>query len=109
MFLIMSDDWKNNIPLRIRTKVFLRDWYIRNIRNPYQSFRRKQGLADKDLFKHIKIQTNYMCTRKCSFCHYGLERSPVKQNINEKLFKRIINELASISYSGILSLYEINE
>lgn len=90
-------------------RLLVRDFHIQYVHNPFQLFRRKSGLADADIFKHIKIQTNYCCTRCCSFCHYGLERKPTNIQIEESLFFRIIDQLASLSYSGRIGLFETNE
>jgi radical SAM protein with 4Fe4S-binding SPASM domain len=105
----VTDHWEKNIALRIRIRIFFRDYYLKYISNPYQLFRRKNGLMDKDLFRHIKIQTNYKCTRRCSFCHYGQENPPKNVDIEAKLFYSIIDQLESLSYSGSIGFFEINE
>ncbi len=105
----MIDDWKKNIPLNVRLRVFIRDWYTKNVYNPYQIFRRKNGWADRDLFQHIKIQTNYRCTRRCSFCHYGLDTPPKNVEMDDALYYKIIDQLKALSYRGRVSLYETNE
>ena len=102
----VQENWKKNIPVKIRTRVFLRDWWIKRLGNPYQLNRRKRGWADQDLFKHILIQTNYLCTRRCSFCHYGLEPRPKNVNMDEGLFYGIIDQLAALRYRGRLGLFE---
>lgn len=104
-----SDSWKKNIPLATRMRICIRDWHIKHIHNPYATMRRKKGWADGDLFKHIKIQTNYQCTRRCSYCHYGLEEPPTNIEMNESLYYSIFDQLKAFSYKGIVSLYEINE
>ncbi len=101
--------WQKNIKLSIRIKIWIRDNYLKKIYNPYQIIRRKFGLAQKDLFKHVLLQTNYRCTRKCSFCHYGLAESPNNVDINEDLFYNIIDELKKLDYKGRIGLFEMNE
>ncbi len=105
----IGEDWRKNIPLAVRMKVFVRDWSIKYIFNNYDLFRRQKGWADKDLFKHILIQTNYRCTRTCSFCHYGMENPPKNVNMEEDVFYKIIDQLEQINYNGRIGLFEMNE
>ena len=105
----MNNQWKSNIPIVKRIQIFLRDWYLMRISNPYQKYRRSIGFAHKDLFKHILIQTNYKCTRSCAFCHYGLETPPKNVDMDEGLFYDIIDQLKTIKYSGRIGLFEMNE
>lgn len=105
----MQHEWQKNIPLLTRCRVFIRNSLITHARNPLQVLRRKKGFADKDLFKSIKIQTNYRCTRKCSFCHYGQNDLPANKMLDEQLFFNIIDQLRSIHYRGRVGLFEINE
>lgn len=107
--MIKIDDWKKNIQLRKRARVFVRDWCIQNIYNPYQIFRRRRGWSDGDLFQHILIQTNYLCTRRCHFCHFGLDASPPNVDMDEALFCNIIDQLQEIRYSGRIGPFEMNE
>lgn len=107
--MIKTNDWKKNIPLGIRLRVFIRNLYIKNIYNPYQVFRRKNGWANHDLFQHIKIQTNYQCTRRCSFCYYGMDIPHKNIEMDSTLYYKIIDQLKALSYQGIVSLYECNE
>jgi radical SAM protein with 4Fe4S-binding SPASM domain len=60
--------------------------------------------------EHIFIQTNNRCTRKCSFCWYGLPDAYVPDHVmSDLLFKKIIGDLSEINYAGRISLFEINE
>jgi len=93
----------------IRVRVFIRDLYLKSIFNPCQVFRRNRGWADKDIFHHIKIQTNYQCTRQCSFCYYGMKVPHDNIVMDEKIYYKIIDQLKDLSYHGIVSLYECNE
>lgn len=69
-----------------------------------------QGFNSADLFKHILIQTNTKCTRKCSFCLYGMKDVTIDESeMPDWLFEKIVSELAAIRYSGRVSLFEINE
>lgn len=102
-------NWHSSIPLTTRIRVGLRDAYVRSLYNPWQVFRRRHGLADRDVFGQIKIQTNYTCTRRCSFCHYGQADPPAPQLMDEELFQSVIESLARIDYAGCVGIFEINE
>lgn len=102
-------NWKKNIKITVRMKIWIKDFFIKKTYNPFQVVRRRIGLAEKDLFKHILIQTNYKCTRKCYFCHYGLETPPKNIDMDEDLFCNIINQLRDINYKGRVGLFEMNE
>nr|WP_321513227.1 SPASM domain-containing protein [uncultured Pseudodesulfovibrio sp.] len=105
----MSEDWKRNLPLKVRMRIALRDGWLRYVTNPIQLYRRRHGLADRDVFGQIKIQTNYTCTRQCRFCHYGQESKPTPQVMPTEVFKSIIDSLARIDYAGSVGIFEINE
>lgn len=66
--------------------------------------------AKAPLFSHINIQTTSYCTRRCSFCALGDPSSVrTREKMDETLFRKIIDDLESINYSGRVSLFEINE
>jgi Radical SAM superfamily. len=104
-----NGNWKKNLAPPVRTRIWIRDTFSNRLYHPYQRHRYRTGKADKDLFKHILIQTNYLCTRRCSFCHFGLEPPPVNQELDKSLFYEIISQLKAISYNGRVGLFEINE
>jgi len=62
------------------------------------------------LFSKIEIETVNRCNNICPFC-------PVNRNIDdrvfkimdEKLFKKIINELSAVNYSGAIAIFSNNE
>lgn len=63
-----------------------------------------------ELFPHILIQTNNKCTRRCEFCLYGMKDIKIEDHVMpDWLFRKIIQELNQIDYSGRISLFEINE
>ncbi len=62
-----------------------------------------------ELFKHIKIQTNNICTRKCLHCYYGSCSSVSDLRMSNKLFKRIIDNLSKLNFIGRIGLFETNE
>lgn len=55
-----------------------------------------------DMFNGLEIETISICNRKCVFCpNYYYKRK--KGNMDEKLFKKIILELAEIKFNGKIS------
>lgn len=62
------------------------------------------------LFKHINIQTNNRCTRRCHYCYYGIvPTAPPLKLMSRDLFEKIINDLVDIGFKGRISFFEINE
>lgn len=60
--------------------------------------------------KEIEIETLNRCNGKCSFCPVNaLEPQRKYAKMSERLFEKIINELAEGNYSDTLSLYSNNE
>lgn len=69
-----------------------------------------ETLSRPGLFKHVLIQTNVKCTLQCSFCLYGMKNVEVENvDMPDALFRKIVQELADIDYTGRVSLFEINE
>lgn len=70
----------------------------------------KQYIAEKHLFHHIEIETVNRCNGVCSFCPINAKIDPRERMVMpEALFKKIIDELASIDYSGRIALFSNNE
>lgn len=64
-----------------------------------------------DLFSHIKIQTNNVCTRKCNFCYYGnkLDEKLDADVLSSEVVYKVLDELSELKFDGRLSFFEINE
>lgn len=61
-----------------------------------------------NIFDSINIETTSICNRRCQFCpvnYYPRKRAEMDQ----KLFSKIINELAKIKFFGRISLHSYNE
>ena len=101
--------WEKNIPWKRRFQSNMRNFIIKRIKTPVEMFMRQRGFLTHELFRHVLVQTNYTCTRRCHFCHYGQESPPTIFDMPESLFFSIINQLANISYTGRLGLFEMNE
>ena len=62
------------------------------------------------LFEFIEIETINRCNGTCSFCPVNKLVDPrPKMKMTWELFKKIINELNQLSYSGEISLFSNNE
>lgn len=63
------------------------------------------------LFQHLKIQTNSICTRQCPYCLYGnFKAKGIKRDIlDDYIVYQIIDELKDLNYDGRLAFFEINE
>lgn len=64
---------------------------------------------DVDLPEHVFIQTNGQCNRSCSFCRFGMENVSKEPNMAKEVFFKVVEDLASVDYSGRVSLFEMNE
>ncbi|HBG47420.1 MAG TPA: hypothetical protein DDW94_10610 [Deltaproteobacteria bacterium] len=85
-------------------RVFLLN--VNRLRRHYYPYLRRKT----PLFSHINIQTTSYCTRRCSFCALGdPARARIKHKMDEGLFRKIIDDLEGLDYSGRVSLFEINE
>lgn len=63
-----------------------------------------------ELFDHIEIETINRCNGICSFCpvNHNVDKREFKK-MDKSLFKKIIDELAEINYSGHIALFSNNE
>lgn len=68
----------------------------------------KYGKELFPLFNTINIETTSYCNFKCKFCPASFLDRP-KHIMSDELFTKIIDELASIGYSGDVKLHQSNE
>lgn len=62
------------------------------------------------LFGHVEIETYNRCNGGCEFCPVSVKNeSRPECKMEEKLFKKIINELGAMNYDGRLALFSNNE
>lgn len=62
------------------------------------------------LFSSIEIEVINRCNGECPFCPVNRHIDPRKlQKMDEKLYKKIIDELGELNYSGRLALHSNNE
>lgn len=95
-------------------KYFLNDTIGRRmvycIVKPFQKMLVNRKINNEVLFSEVEIETINRCNGVCPFC-------PINRNedtrefakMEEKLFKKIIDELGAINYSGRLALFSNNE
>lgn len=64
----------------------------------------------KTLFNHVEIETINRCNGYCSFCPVSNTReSRELSKMSDNLFKKIVDELSELDYSGRLALFSNNE
>lgn len=84
----------------------LKDFYLRL--SGRAVFQRLAAAAGKP--SHIEIETINKCNSTCGFCpvnRFSDPRTPMR--MDEKLFHRIVDELADWDYRGTLNLFSNNE
>ena len=78
----------------------------------YGAINRKveQLYRERHMFHHIEIETVNRCNGICSFCPVskGNEHRPYAL-MDEKVFRKIIDELSEMNYDGRLALFSNNE
>lgn len=66
--------------------------------------------GQKPLFEFIEIETVNRCNGTCDFCPVSVRHDVrEKKYMDERLFQKIIGELAEINYSGWIALFSNNE
>lgn len=82
---------------------------IKNFINLLSSVNDKQGLLKRNL-DLIEIEVFSYCNRQCWFCPNSyIDRHSKNNYMDENLYLKIINELKSIDYSGIVTYSRYNE
>ena len=67
-------------------------------------------MKQSHMFHHIEIETINRCNGVCSFCPINCRIDPREKKVmSEELFKKIIDELAEMDYSGRIALFSNNE
>ena len=62
------------------------------------------------MFSSVEIEVINRCNGICPFCPVNRNKDPRKlKKMDEKLFKKIMDELGEIHYSGRLALHSNNE
>lgn len=68
--------------------------------------------GNSDMFNNINIETTTLCNRRCSYCPNSIFDRSLKQNeklMPEEMFKKIINDLQMIKFTGRISPHFFGE
>ncbi len=90
-----------NMPEAI--KPTLRGWY--NLLNKILTY----GYFNRDIFTAIDFEINSHCNLECSYCPTSFEGGRGKKYMDETMFKKVIDDLATINYSGRISPHFFGE
>lgn len=83
---------------------------IRVRKETEESLRMSHDAGKQPLFSSIEIEIINRCNGICPFCPVNRNTDPRKlKKMDEALFKKIIDELGEIRYSGRLALHSNNE
>lgn len=91
------------IPKRIKKKI--KDPYYNFFAWPLQRIKNKKNYGLWDFFGPVNIETTTHCNLRCKWCPNSKYDRGLKKNekkMSEKLFKKIIGELAEIKFKGII-------
>jgi MoaA/NifB/PqqE/SkfB family radical SAM enzyme len=93
------------IPLPEGIKKKIKNLYYDLVAWPLQRIKNKKNYGLWDVFGAVGIETTTHCNLRCKFCPNSKYDRGLKQNekrMDEKTFKKIIDELAEINYRGII-------
>ncbi len=84
--------------------------YKRIKKETEESLRKNYDAGRQPLFSSIEIEVINRCNGICPFCPVNRNTDPRKsKKMDEELFKKIIDELGELKYSGRLALHSNNE
>jgi radical SAM protein with 4Fe4S-binding SPASM domain len=101
----IKGDIYSRLPISENNKKEIKNIYYDFLAWPIQRFKNKRNYGIRDFFCAVNIETTTHCNRRCKFCPNSKYNRGLKKNekrMNEKLFKKIIEELAEINYRGII-------
>jgi len=63
-----------------------------------------------DMFEHILIETNNICTRACDFCYFWMQnKKNIYHELSNDIVYNIIDQLENIDFAGRIWFFDINE
>ena len=75
-----------------------------------ESLKKTYDIGKQPMFSSIEIEVINRCNGICPFCPVNRNTDPRKlKRMDEALFKKIIDELGEMGYSGRLALHSNNE
>lgn len=86
----------------VESSKFFPEFMKPTLRGLYYSFTKLLNYCTFNMFVALDIETTPECNIKCSYCPTAFHNRG-KKLMDEKLFKKIIDELAEIPYKGRLS------
>jgi len=95
--------WRGEHPLPLALKYPLFKVVSWRMKKKYPSFN-----PDEHTFEYIAIQTQTECNYDCSFCPNNKIERP-HGTMKKRLFKKIIEDLADMNYTGTVFLHLMNE
>lgn len=101
-----------SLPLPKKTKVRIKNFYYNRYAWPKFRAQNKKYYGKKDVFSSVNIETTTHCNLRCPFCPNSKHDRGLKKNekrLPEKLFKKIIDELAEINFRGLISPFSWGE
>ncbi|WP_017348386.1 radical SAM/SPASM domain-containing protein [Pantoea sp. A4] len=84
-------------------KPTLRGWY--NLLNKIVTY----GFFNRDIFTAIDFEINSHCNLECSYCPTSFEGGRGTKYMDELMFRKVIDDLATINYSGRVSPHFFGE
>ncbi len=100
-FQIIRQKIYSSLPKSLQKKS--KNFYYNKFIFPLYNLKYKLNYNKWDFFDSISLETTSYCNLRCKFCpnsKYGRGLLKNKKLMDEKLFKKIINELAEINYRG---------
>ncbi|MHA1381578.1 MAG: radical SAM/SPASM domain-containing protein [Candidatus Helarchaeota archaeon] len=108
-FKIIKKKLKNLIPsknLKVFSKIYrcFTKYIVNSLTNTYKNFKKAFNrfidyvkYRNLDFFKVVEIETTTICNRKCKYCpNFKFDRG--NHLMDEKLFKKIIDELSTFKF-----------
>jgi 8-amino-3,8-dideoxy-alpha-D-manno-octulosonate transaminase len=86
-------------------------WLVTEVSRRLQRRRLRARQARGRLFSSISIETFGHCNRACTFCFVNHERFPARDDgvMDEQVWTKIIDELATVRFAGRISPYFYGE
>ena len=95
----------------LAAKCFIKKYYYKFVWI-YFHLKYKARYKTTDFFSHVDIEICSACNRRCKYCpNYKFGRGLLKNQtlMPEKIFKKIIDELAEVRYNGMITPSVYNE
>lgn len=89
--------------------IFLKKTVNRYVPNVFRnSYHNNKTIKKRMPFNMVEVETHTTCNRSCPYCPVNNNRRE-KHTMSTDLFKKIVDDLEDIQYSGLFSLMRYNE